>query len=82
MFTRRANSPNSPKFTCLAGSLIPWKIRSARLPGLPRPEDIGRAGLRDEFEYGLQLGSGAPGLLSIFTGALGIGKTVMLAAAH
>ena len=32
----------------------------------------------DEFAYGLRLGSGAPGLLTIFTGARGIGKTVML----
>jgi hypothetical protein len=38
--------------------------------------------LLDEFEYGLSLGSGAPGLLTIFTGARGIGKTVMLGAAH
>ncbi|MDN4643908.1 ATP-binding protein [Arthrobacter sp. PsM3] len=50
--------------------------------GATPPEVIGRAGLLDEFEYGLQLGSGAPGLLSIFTGARGIGKTVMLGAAH
>ncbi|WP_240629821.1 AAA family ATPase [Specibacter cremeus] len=32
----------------------------------------------DEFDYGLTLGSGAPSLLTIFTGARGIGKTVML----
>jgi hypothetical protein len=50
--------------------------------GATPPEVIGRAGLLDEFEYGLRLGSGAPGLLSIFTGARGIGKTVMLGAAH
>jgi hypothetical protein len=50
--------------------------------GATPPEVIGRAGLLDEFEYGLTLGSGAPGLLSIFTGARGIGKTVMLGAAH
>ncbi|MDQ0238160.1 hypothetical protein J2S94_000219 [Arthrobacter bambusae] len=50
--------------------------------GATPPEVIGRSGLLDEFEYGLQLGSGAPGLLSIFTGARGIGKTVMLGAAH
>jgi hypothetical protein len=36
----------------------------------------------DEFAYGLRLGSGAPGLLTIFTGARGIGKTVMLGAAE
>lgn len=50
--------------------------------GATPPEVIGRTGLLDEFEYGLRLGSGAPGLLSIFTGARGIGKTVMLGAAH
>ena len=50
--------------------------------GATPPEVIGRSGLLDEFEYGLRLGSGAPGLLTIFTGARGIGKTVMLGAAH
>ncbi|MFJ5695125.1 ATP-binding protein [Arthrobacter sp. NPDC093125] len=50
--------------------------------GATPPEVIGRSGLLDEFEYGLRLGSGAPGLLSIFTGARGIGKTVMIGAAH
>lgn len=50
--------------------------------GATPPEVIGRSGLLDEFEYGLRLGSGAPGLLSIFTGARGIGKTVMLGSAH
>jgi hypothetical protein len=48
--------------------------------GVTPPEIIGRAGLLDEFAYGLRLGSGAPGLLTIFTGARGIGKTVMLSA--
>ncbi|RJU03421.1 ATP-binding protein [Arthrobacter frigidicola] len=42
---------------------------------------LGREGLLDEFEYGLRLGSGAPGLLTIITGARGIGKTVMLGVA-
>ena len=41
-----------------------------------------RAGLLDEFEYGLQQGSGAPGLLTIITGSRGIGKTVMLSEAE
>ncbi|MBT2512343.1 ATP-binding protein [Arthrobacter sp. ISL-30] len=50
--------------------------------GATPPEIIGRAGVLDEFDYGLRLGSGAPGLLTIFTGARGIGKTVMLGAAH
>lgn len=36
----------------------------------------------DEFSYGLRMGSWAPGLLTIFTGARGIGKTVMLGAAE
>ena len=43
---------------------------------------IGRAGLLDEFVYGLSIRSGAPGLLTIFTGARGIGKTVMLGEAE
>jgi hypothetical protein len=36
----------------------------------------------DEFEYGLQIGSGAPGLLTIITGSRGIGKTALLSAAQ
>lgn len=50
--------------------------------GATPPDLIGRAGLLDEFTYGLTLGAGAPGLLTIFTGARGIGKTVMLGAAE
>jgi hypothetical protein len=50
--------------------------------GAAPPEILGRAGVLDEFEYGLRLGSGAPGLLTIFTGARGIGKTVMIGAAR
>lgn len=50
--------------------------------GATPPDLVGRAGLLDEFEYGLQQGSGAPGLLTIITGARGIGKTVMLSAAE
>ncbi|WP_125615225.1 ATP-binding protein [Specibacter cremeus] len=50
--------------------------------GATPPQIIGRSGLLDEFDYGLELGSGAPGLLTIFTGARGIGKTVMLGAAQ
>ncbi|MFP5017748.1 ATP-binding protein [Paenarthrobacter ureafaciens] len=50
--------------------------------GATPPEIIGRSGLLDEFKYGLRLGSGAPGLLTIFTGARGIGKTVMLGEVH
>lgn len=50
--------------------------------GATPPDLIGRAGMLDEFEYGLRQGSGAPGLLTIITGARGIGKTVMLSAAE
>jgi len=50
--------------------------------GATPPQILGREGVLDEFQYGLRLGSGAPGLLTIFTGARGIGKTVMLGAAH
>lgn len=50
--------------------------------GATPPEVIGREGLLDDYEYGLSLRSGAPGLLSIVTGARGIGKTVMLGMAQ
>ena len=50
--------------------------------GAEPPHLIGRTGLLDEFNYGLRIRSGAPGLLTIFTGARGIGKTVMLGAAE
>jgi hypothetical protein len=50
--------------------------------GAEPPQLIGRAGLLDEFAYGLRIRSGAPGLLTIFTGARGIGKTVMLGEAE
>lgn len=50
--------------------------------GAEPPHLIGRAGLLDEFIYGLHIRSGAPGLLTIFTGARGIGKTVMLGEAE
>ena len=50
--------------------------------GATPPDIIGRAGQLDDFEYGLSLRSGAPGLLSIVTGARGIGKTVMLGMAQ
>ena len=58
--------------------LNPFKPTAGATP----PDLIGRAGLLDEFEYGLQQGSGAPGLLTIITGSRGIGKTVMLSAAE
>lgn len=50
--------------------------------GATPPELIGRKGMLDEFEYSLRLGSGAPGLLTIITGARGIGKTALLSAAQ
>ena len=50
--------------------------------GAEPPQLIGRAGILDEFRYGLRIRSGAPGLLTIFTGARGIGKTVMLGEAE
>ena len=50
--------------------------------GAEPPRLVGRAGLLDEFEYGLRIRSGAPGLLTIFTGARGVGKTVMLGEAE
>ncbi|MFV0433959.1 MAG: ATP-binding protein [Leucobacter sp.] len=50
--------------------------------GAEPPQLIGRTGLLDEFIYGLGIRSGAPGLLTIFTGARGIGKTVMLGEAE
>lgn len=50
--------------------------------GAEPPQLIGRAGLLDEFIYGLHIRSGAPGLLTIFTGSRGIGKTVMLGEAE
>lgn len=50
--------------------------------GAEPPQLVGRAGLLDEFAYGLRIRSGAPGLLTIFTGSRGIGKTVMLSAAE
>lgn len=58
--------------------LNPFKPTAGATP----PALVGRAGLLDEFEYGLQQGSGAPGLLTIITGSRGIGKTVMLSEAE
>lgn len=46
--------------------------------GAEPPRLVGREGFLDEFSYGLQIRTGAPGLLTIFTGARGVGKTVML----
>lgn len=49
--------------------------------GATPPDIIGRAGYLEDFDYGLRIGSG-PGLLSVITGARGIGKTVMLGMAQ
>ncbi len=49
--------------------------------GKTSPDLIGRGGVLDEFAYGLRIETGAPGRLTIFSGARGIGKTVMLGAA-
>ncbi|KHL01423.1 ATP-binding protein [Sinomonas humi] len=50
--------------------------------GATPPIVVSREGLLREFGYGLTIRSGAPGLLTIFTGARGVGKTVMLGAAE
>ncbi|MCI9887968.1 ATP-binding protein [Micrococcales bacterium 31B] len=50
--------------------------------GANPPDLVGRANLLNDFEYGLDLGAGAPGLITIFSGTRGIGKTVMLGQAH
>ena len=49
--------------------------------GATPPEIIGRAGLLDDFEHGLEMGPGASSLM-IFSGPRGVGKTVMLGAAQ
>ncbi|MFE5837312.1 ATP-binding protein [Arthrobacter sp. NPDC056493] len=46
--------------------------------GARPPLLIGRADMRQDFAESIDNGPGAPGLLSIFTGPRGIGKTVML----
>lgn len=50
--------------------------------GARPPLLVGRAGALDSFLEGLSDGPGAPGLLTIFTGPRGVGKTVMLTAAE
>lgn len=50
--------------------------------GAEPPLLVGRAGLLDEFAYGLMTRTGAPGLLTIVTGARCDGKTVMLGEAE
>lgn len=50
--------------------------------GARPPQVIGRANVLDSFIESIGDGSGAPGLLTIFTGPRGIGKTVMLSEAE
>lgn len=50
--------------------------------GARPPLLVGRQDSLDSFREGLEDGSGAPGLLTIFTGARGVGKTVMLTEAE
>lgn len=52
----------------------PFKPSFGRTP----PELLDRTDVLEEFEYGLTLRSGVLGLLTIITGARGVGKTVML----
>lgn len=61
-----------------ADTLNPFRPSAGAEP----PQLIGRRGMLDEFNYGLAIRSGAPGLLTIFTGARGVGKTVMLGEAE
>lgn len=83
---RNIRGPASPHAGSLKGTgpasatLLPRR-RQAQERGNSQnsyKEILGRAGVLDEFEYGLRLGSGAPVLLTIFTGTRGIGKTVMI----
>lgn len=46
--------------------------------GARPPMLVGRAELREDFAESISNGAGAPGLLSIYSGPRGIGKTVML----
>lgn len=52
----------------------PFRPSFGRTP----PELLDRTDVLEEFEYGLTLRSGVLGLLTIITGARGVGKTVML----
>lgn len=56
----------------------PFKPTAGAMP----PLLVGRGGALDSFEEGIDDGPGSPGLLTIFTGARGVGKTVMLSAAE
>ena len=50
--------------------------------GARPPLLVGRQDALEQFREGLEDGPGAPGLLTIFTGARGVGKTVMLTEAE
>lgn len=50
--------------------------------GATPPILVGRSGALEEYAEAIEDGPGAPGLLTIFTGPRGIGKTVMLTAAE
>jgi hypothetical protein len=50
--------------------------------GAKPPVLVGRRDALDSFEEGIEAGPGSPGLLTIFTGARGVGKTVMLTTAE
>ncbi|WP_245933421.1 ATP-binding protein [Arthrobacter livingstonensis] len=52
----------------------PFRPTFGRTP----PELLDRGDTLEEFEYGLRIRSGVLGLVSIITGARGVGKTVML----
>lgn len=56
----------------------PFKPTAGKTP----PLLVGREDALDLFKEGIEDGPGAPGLLSIFIGARGIGKTVMLTEAR
>ena len=51
------------------GGVVPGPLNPFRpTAGADPPQFVGRAGLLDEFSYGLRIRTGAPGLLTIFTG--------------
>ncbi|WP_411730691.1 ATP-binding protein [Paeniglutamicibacter sp.] len=58
----------------MPGMQNPFRPTFGRTP----PELIDRNDTLEEFEYGLRIRSGVLGLLTIITGARGVGKTVML----
>lgn len=71
-------SKNSKRSKSDPNTRNPFKPTAGASP----PSLIGRQHDLDGFEDGLRNGTGAPGLLTIITGARGIGKTVMLTEAE